>query len=214
MNTKLYPKQIEKSVLFLQSRDGILDIFFGLMLGAAGINGIYTSMEWSIPWFIRFLILLLLVPVLLAKLFITTPRIGYIRMRPARGGRMRVLRIFLLVSGILTLLMLAASIFKVQFIHGQMLAVSPVILFGAILLFMSFIAWLVGLYSLYIVGLAAGFGFFLDEPLGLDRILDLPGDLFVFCIPGALIVLYGFVRLFRFLKTHPSQNIKADYSHE
>jgi len=160
MYNKLEPKQIEKSIIFLQNRDGILDIYFGLMLGAAGINGIYTFMEWSIPWYIRFLILLLLVPILLAKLVITTPRIGYIKMKPVKGGRMRILRVFLLISAVVTILMLAASIFKVQFIHGQMLNISPVILFGA------------------------------------------------------MIVLYGVVRLFRFLKTHPLKNLKADYSHE
>ncbi len=214
MYKKLDSKQIEKSVIFLQSRDGILDIFFGLVLGAAGINGIYTYMEWIIPWYIRFLILILLVPILLAKYFITSPRIGFIKMRPVKGGRRIILQVFLLISFALTILMLAASIFKVQFIQGQMLSIPPVILFGAILLLMSFIAWLIGLYSLYVVGLAAGIGFFLDEPLGLDAILNLPGDLFIFCIPGALIILYGAIRLFRFLKTHPLQNIKADYNHE
>jgi len=184
------------------------------VLGAAGINGIYTYMEWIIPWYIRFLILILLVPILLAKYFITSPRIGFIKMRPVKGGRRIILQVFLLISFALTILMLAASIFKVQFIQGQMLSIPPVILFGAILLLMSFIAWLIGLYSLYVVGLAAGIGFFLDEPLGLDAILNLPGDLFIFCIPGALIILYGAIRLFRFLKTHPLQNIKADYNHE
>jgi hypothetical protein len=214
MFKKLDPKQIEKSVIFLQSRDGILDIFFGLTLGVAGINGIYTYMEWNIPWYIRFLILILLVPTLLAKYFITNPRIGYIKMRLVKGGRRRILQVFLLISLVLTILMLAASIFKLQFIHGQMLSIPPVILFGAILLLMSFVAWLVGLYSLYVVGLAAGIGFFLDEPLGLDTILNLPGDLFIFCIPGALITIYGAIRLFRFLKTHPLQNVKADFNHE
>ncbi len=214
MFKKLDPKQIEKSVLFLQSRDGILDIFFGLMLGAAGINGIYTYLEWNIPWYIRFLILILLVPMLIAKFFITTPRVGYIKMRPVKGGRLIILKIFLLISFGLTILMLAASIFKLQFIHGQMLSMPPVIFFGAILLLMSFVAWLIGLYSLYVVGLAAGIGFFLDEPLGLDTILNLPGDLFIFCIPGALIAIYGAIRLVLFLKTHPLQNVKADFEHE
>ena len=214
MYKKLHPKQIEKSVIFLQSRDGILDIFFGLMLGAAGLNGIYTYMEWDIPWYIRFLILILLVPVLLAKFFITTPRIGYFKMKPVRGGRLRMLQVFLLISAVLTILMLAASIFKVQFIHGQTLHIHPVILFGALLLLLSFVAWLLGLYSLYVVGLAAGIGFFLDEPLGLVTILNLPGDFFIFCIPGALIIIYGVIRLASFLRTHPLQNLKADFNHE
>lgn len=214
MYKKLNPKQIERSIIFMQSRDGILDIFFGLMLGAAGINGIYTYMEWGIPWYIRFLILLLLVPVLLVKVFITMPRIGYIKMNPVKGGRRRILQFFLLISSVLTILMLAASIFRFEFIHGQSLSIPPVILFSVILLLLSFVAWLVGLYSLYIVGLTAGFGFFLDDPLGLDTISGLPGDLFIFCIPGALIIVYGVIRLFRFLKTHPLQNLKADFSHE
>ncbi len=105
--------------------------------------------------------------------------------------------------------MLAASIFKVQFIHGQTLNIPPVILFGALLLLLSFVAWLIGLYSLYIVGLVAGIGFFLDEPLGLGTILSFPGDFFIFCIPGALITIYGVIRLASFLRTHPLQNLKA-----
>lgn len=210
MYKKLEPKQIERHIIFLRSRDGIMDIFFGLMLGAAGINGIYTHMEWFIPWYIRFMILILLVPMILAKYLVTNPRIGYIRMKPVKGGRRNILQLFLLISLVLTMLMLAASIFKLKFIHDRTLSVSPVILFGAFMLLMSFVAWLIGLNSLYVVGLAAGIGFFLDEPLGLDTIVNLPADLFIFCIPGLAITVYGAFRLARFLKSHPTQNLTAD----
>ena len=191
-----------------------MDIFFGLMLIASGINGVFTYMDWFTPWYIRFLILILLVPMLLVKFMITTPRIGFIKMKPVKGGRRKILRTFILISATLTILMLAASIFKLSFIHGRTLNVSPVILFGVILLLMSFIAWLIGLYSLYFVGLTTGIGFFLDEPLGLETILNLPGDLFIFCIPGIIITVYGAFRMVNFLRTHPLRNIKANFEHE
>ena len=191
-----------------------MDIFFGLMLVSAGINGIYTYMDWVIPWYIRFLTILLLGPVLLTKFLVTTPRIGYIKMKPVKGGRREILRTFIFISALITVLMLAASVFKLSFIHGRILHISPVILFGVILLLMSFVAWLIGLYSLYFVGLASGIGFFLDEALGLETILNFPGDLFIFCIPGIIITGYGVLRMVNFLKTHPLRNVKADFNHE
>jgi len=214
MYKSLEPKQIETNVIFMQSRDGIMDMFFGLMMVSSGINGIFTYMDWIDQWYIRYLTILFLVPMLLAKFLITAPRIGYIKMKPVKGGRRGILRVFLLISMTITILMLAASIFKISFIHGQTLRISPVILFGVILLLMSFVAWLIGLYSLYIVGLASGIGFFLDEPLGLETIFNLPGDIIIFLIPGILITIYGAFRLVNFLRTHPRKNVKADFEHE
>lgn len=214
MLNKLKPKHIEKNMLFLHSRDGILDIFFGFMLIASGVNGIFTHNGWDEPWYIRFMILILLIPMLAGKFFITTPRIGYIKMNFVKGGRRKILRIFMMISLTLTIFMLLSSIFKIGVIHGQTLEVSPVILFGIIMLIMSFVAWLIGLYSLYFVGLCTGFGFFLAKPLGLESIMNYSADLFIFCIPGTIIVLYGIYRLVQFLKSHPLQNIKADYEHK
>lgn len=211
---KFEPKQIETNVIYMQSRDGVMDVFFGLMLISSGINGVFTFMDWFTPWYIRFLILILLVPMLLTKFLVTTPRIGFIKMKPVKGGRRKILRTFILISATLTILMLLSSIFKLSFINGRTLNVSPVILFGVLSLLMSFVAWLIGLYSLYFVGLASGIGFFLDEPLGLETILNLPGDLFIFFIPGILITVYGVFRMKNFLKTHPLRNVKADFEHE
>ena len=209
MKHDLSPKGIEKNFLFMVSRDGILDIFFGLMLVAAGINGIYTALGWETPWYIRFLILLLLIPVFIGKLFVTTPRLGYIKMKPIEGGRRRILRVFLIISSVITLIMIAYSVFNKG--TDQQLSLSPVIMFGAILVLMSFVAWLIGVYSIFFVGLCTGFGFFLARPIHLGTILGMPADLFIFCIPGLLISFYGAHRLYKFLKAHPKQNLNTDY---
>ena len=214
MYKKFEPGQIETNMIYKQSRDGVMDIYFGLVLVVAGINGVFTYMDWFIPWYLRFLIILLLIPMFLMKFLLTSPRIGYIKMKPVKGGRRNILKIFLLISATLTVIMLISSIFKIGLIHGQTLHVSPVILFGGLLLIMSFVAWLIGLYSLYFVGIAAGIGFFLDKPLGLETIFDLPSDLFILITPGLIISIYGIFRLVKFLKDHPIRNLKADFNHE
>ena len=94
MLNKLKPKQIEKNMLFLHSRDGILDIFFGCMLIAAGVNSIFTYNGWDEPWYIRFMILILLIPMLASKFFITTPRTGYIKMNFVKGQEEDIANIY------------------------------------------------------------------------------------------------------------------------
>ncbi|MFH0761171.1 MAG: hypothetical protein V2A67_06680 [Bacteroidota bacterium] len=214
MQLETNPRRIEKSFIFMQSRDGILDMFFGLMLVIPGINSIFSWYGWDVPWYLRYGIIILLIPFILGKILVTSPRTGYVRMKPVAGGRKQILTIFLAISMTMTLLLLAAKIFKVPGFNGETVSFNPVIEFGFLVILFSFIAWLIGVYSLFFFGICTAVGWPVAEMTGLVTIAGLPAEVFTFCFPGLIITIFGIVRLIRFLKNHPKENLKSDYEPE
>lgn len=211
MQTEINPKRIEKNIIFMQSRDGMLDMFFGLMLAIAGINDMFSFYGWKEVWYLRFGIIILILPFALGKFFITTPRIGYLKMKPVAGGRRQVLIVFLVISMILTLLLLAAAVFKIPGLRGEYAKLSPVAEFAFLVILMGFVSWLIGAHSLFIAGIFAGIAWPVAGMINLKTIAGMPAELFTLCLPGLVIFLYGVVRFVRFLKQHPLKNLKADY---
>ncbi len=211
MQTEFNPKRIERNILFMQSRDGMLDMFFGLMLAIAGINDIYSYYGWQEVWYLRFGIIILIVPFLLGKFFITTPRLGYVKMKPVVGGRRLILIIFLSISLTFTCLLLAGVLLKLPGFRGESVAFNPIIEFGFLVITSGFVAWLMGTYSLFFAGLAAGFAWPIADMINLKTIAGFPAEVFTLCLPGLIIFVYGLVIFVKFLKSHPRKNLKADY---
>lgn len=150
---------------------------------------------------------------MLVKFMITTPRLGYVKMKSVKGGRKTFLRRFLVFSFTVTILLLAASIFKIPLVHNQPISISPVIEFLFLLWALGFVGWLIGLYSLIFVGLAAGIGWPIARMIDLDTVLGLPADLFTLGIPGLAIAVLGLIRYIKFLRENPlPKNSQQDES--
>lgn len=214
MQPEVNPKRIEKRLIFMQSRDGMLDMFFGLMLVIVGTNDIFSFYEWQVPWYLRFGIIILIIPFLLGKFLITTPRLGFVKMKPVAWGRKQSLIIFLSVSVFLSLLLLAAAIFDLPGFNYEQIGYNPVLEFAFLVFAMGFAGWLIGAYSLFFAGIATGFAWPVAEMIKLETIAGLPQELFSLCLPGLIILVIGMIRFSRFLKTHPKENLKADYEPE
>lgn len=214
MQSETNPRRIEKSLIFMQSRDGMLDMFFGLMLVITGMNSIVTWYGWDEPWYLRYGIIILLVPFILGKILVTSPRTGYVKMKPVAGGRKQILTIFLAISLTLTLLLFAAKIFKIHGFYGETISFNPVIEFGFLVILFSFIAWLLGVYSLFFFGICAAVAWPVAQMTGLETIAGLPAEVFTLCVPGLVITAFGIIRLIRFLRHFPKENLKSDYEPE
>ncbi len=211
MQTELNPKRIEKNLIFLQSRDGMLDMFFGLMMMAAALNDTFTFYEWPVPWYVRFLILILMVPFVMGKLFITKPRLGYLRMKPVTGGRKQVLKLFTIIAATLTLLLFAATILKVNGFNDQPVAFHPILEFIFLVSLFGFVGWLMGLHLLFAVGIIMGFAWPIANMIGLAKIAGLPAGIFTLGLPGLVIAIIGVFELVKFLRDHPRKNLQVDY---
>ncbi|GEM_PF-1066886 len=214
MQIETNPRSIEKNLIFLQSRDGMIDMFFGLMLVIAGINSLFSWYKWDEPWYLRYGIIILLIPFVLGKILVTAPRTGYVRMKPVSGGRKQILTIFLVISLTLTLLLFAVKIFKVPGIYGETVSFNPVIEFGFLVILFSFIAWLLGVYSLFFFGICVGVAWPVAHMTGLETIAGMPAEVFTLCLPGLIMTAFGIIRLIRFLKKFPKENLKSDYEPE
>ncbi|HBB90194.1 MAG TPA: hypothetical protein DC042_00295 [Bacteroidales bacterium] len=213
MQENYKPKNIEKRLIYLQSRDGVLDIFFGCMLMAAALSDTFTYYNWAEPWYIRFMIIILMVPFLLVKVFLTTPRIGYVKMKPVAGGRKQLLILLTIFGIVLTTLLLAATLLKGPLLSNHEFSLSPVVEFAFWIFLFGFIGWLMGLYSLIAVGLIFGFAWPIAGMIGLDSIASLPAELFTVGLPGFVIAGIGIIRLIKFLRMFPRQNLKANFEH-
>ena len=211
MQTTINPKTIEKRLIFLQSRDGVLDMFFGFMMVAAALNEVFTFYEWSQPWYIRFLILILMVPFVAVKLWVTTPRMGHVKMKPVAGGRKQVLVILTTVGVLLTVILLAANILQPDWLDGRSFSWSPVVEFLALAAIFGLIGWLMGLPTLMATGIILGFAWPISEMISLETIAGLPAVVFTLGIPGLIIILYGAISLVKFFEKYPRKNLNADY---
>lgn len=195
----------------MQSRDGLLDMFVGLLLAVAGINDLFSYYGWKEAWYIRFGIIILIIPYLLAKIFITTPRLGYVKMKPVAGGRRKILFIFLVISLTVTLLFFAAALLEFPGFRGETVSFNPIVEFGVLVTLLGFVGWLMGTYSLFFAGMALGFAWPIAHMINLKAIAGLAAEIFTLCLPGLIIFIYGLVLFLKFLKLHPRKNLEADY---
>lgn len=211
MKTTQAHKSLEKSLIYKQSRDGLLDLFFGFMVLVACINGLFSYYGWEEVWYIRYLIIILLVPFLILKFLLTGPRAGYVKMPAVRGGRKKLLYVFLGISiGFTVILWLVAAITQNTISSGSVW-VHPLVEFGFLVIVIGVVGWLIGAYSLLLVGLSLGLAWPVSEWLQFDTLFNLPQELFTMGIPGLLVIAYGLYRLIRYLKDHPKSKNHADY---
>jgi hypothetical protein len=214
MQTEINPKRVEKNLIFLQSHDGILDMFFGLMLMAVALNDSFSYYDWLTPWYVRYLIIIIMVPFVLGKLLITSPRVGYVKLKPVAGGRKQLLTIFTVTGVVLTLLLLAAALFKVPGVNGAAVSFHPILEFALLLLLFGFVGWLTGLYTLLAIGIIMGFAWPIAGMIGLKSIAGLPAQIFTLALPGLVIFIFGLTEFIKFMREHPRKNLKADYEPE
>jgi hypothetical protein len=180
----------------------------------AALNDTFSFYEWPIPWYIRYLIIILMVPAVLAKIFITQPRMGYFKMKPVAGGRKQLLFILTITAVCLTILILLGTIFKVPWLSAGGYSPEPLIEFIFLVVVFGIVGWLMGLYTLIAVGIIVGFAWPVSEMIGFQTIGQSPAEIFTLGIPGFIIAAIGVFELVRFLNKYPHKHLQADYEQE
>lgn len=205
-------KVLERKAFRSYHQDGLMDISLGLMMMVAFISEvfIYGSMpeiKTGIVEPVIFRIILglglYLTPVVIVyagKRFITTPRLGSVKLGSERLSRNKKAKVVILSAVLVTWAVLIISMVtgwtEVQNIVQWM----PVIIGGGVTLVMSLMAYFIDFPRLAVIGALMGLGIafreWLDKPVML-------------LISGLLILVTGLVIFWRFLREHPISEREA-----
>ncbi|MBY8988710.1 MAG: hypothetical protein KGD61_09670 [Candidatus Lokiarchaeota archaeon] len=205
-------KALEKKAWRSTFQDGLWDIYLGSLIFILGVSPFLRQLIGLQDTFGYLLVyLLMIVPTLLilflGKKYITIPRIGFVKFGLGRKVRKVRLRTFLLIMVLINIVVLILTIggqfsnflkelpfnrYVVPLFIGLTFITVPLSIVGY---FMEF-------ERLYLIGILAGFGFFIAELLypivgsPLDSALSMG-------VIGAIIISWGLYFFIRFLRKYP-----------
>ena len=209
MSENIDLKELEKKVWKSTFEDGIFEIYFGILHLSLTFGIILDNIlpEPLASIIAMSIIGLGLIFFLIAKKFISEPRIGKVKF-----GFSRILRKIKTI-GILTLnFFILLIIYLTGILNPEFRLVIPGYLYGLIvgLLFFSlplcFVAYFIQFNRLYIIGILIGISFFLDEIFALLLIPEPFDSLLAFGVISIIILSIGIVVFIRFLKKYPVPN--------
>ncbi|MFX1387816.1 MAG: hypothetical protein ACFE9M_11420 [Promethearchaeota archaeon] len=202
---KIDLKEIEKKTWRSILEDGILDIYFGVLVLGIGM-GITLSdiLPNPLDKILPFIFIGSgLVFFLTAKKYITQPRLGKVKFGFKRKGRKLKTLIVLSINFIILLIL-----YLIRFINLGLILEFPGFLDGLIigLLFITvplyFAAYFLQYPRLYFTALLAGLSFFLSDIFSI--FIPEPFDaLIAFSIVSCSIIFIGIAFLFKFIRKYP-----------
>ncbi|MFX1364963.1 MAG: hypothetical protein ACFFCE_15955 [Promethearchaeota archaeon] len=202
---KIDLKEIEKKTWRSTLEDGILDIYFGILILGLGMG---MTLSPVVPNPLDKFIPIIFIGIglaffLTAKKMITQPRLGIVKFGIKRKGR-KLKTLVVLSINLLILLIL----FLIRFTNPELSLEFPGYLDGLILglLFITapvcFAAYFIQHPRFYIIGLLVGLSFFLSDLLSI--FIPEPFDvLVVFSIISGITIIMGIVSLIKFLRKYP-----------
>jgi hypothetical protein len=200
----------EKRVFRTVYEDGLWDILLGILLIGVGMSMWVEYLHIHVALFIAVVIPCTFASVLAlwaAKRFITTPRVGLVRLGAKGVTRVQKTTLILVLSLIVTLLVVCSLVTMLRIgapIQGRtlvtVLSVKFVIVF-------ALAAWFLDFKRLYIWGLL--YGSVLPSAMWLQShtCVGFPIETI---IAAGIIIGTGVVLLIRFLKTHPATDVEVD----
>ena len=198
-------KEIEKKSWRSTFEDGILDIYFGILVLGIGMGMTLSSiLPNPLDKFIPFIFIGIgLFFFLTAKKYITQPRLGVVKFGLKRKGRKLKTLIMLSINFIVLLIL-----FLIRFINPELSLNFPGYLEGLImgLLFITtpicFAAYFIQYSRFYFIGLLVGLSFFLSDLFSI--FIPEPFDtLIVFSIVSGAIIAMGIISLIKFIRKYP-----------
>ena len=198
-------KEIEKKTWRSTFEDGILDIYFGILILGLGM-GMTLSPILPNPFdkIITFIFIGIgIIFFIIAKKFITQPRLGVVKFGIKKKARKFKILIVLSINFVILLI-----INVLRFINPELSLRFPGYLDGLLtgLLFITvptcFAAYFIDYPRFYFIGVLVGISFFLTDIFSL--FIPEPFDaLIVFGIVSSTIILMGIVSLIKFLRKYP-----------
>jgi hypothetical protein len=202
---KIDLKEIEKRTWRSTFEDGILDIYFGILILGLGVGMSISSLlpnhaDMLVPFFFIGIGLAFFLP---AKKFITKPRLGVVKFGLKRKGRKLKTLIVLSVNLIILLIL-----YIIRFTNPELNLEFPGYLDGLILglLFITapvcFTAYFIQYPRFYLYGILVGISFFLSDLFSI--FIPEPFDtLIVFSLISSIIIIMGIMYLVKFLQKYP-----------
>jgi hypothetical protein len=198
-------KEIEKKTWRSTLEDGILDIYFGILVLSIGIgitlgDFLPEPFDSLLP---IFLMIIGLIMFLLGKRFITQPRLGKVKFGFKQKSRKLKTMVVLSINTIVLLIF-----YIVRLINPALWSVFPVFIQGLItgLLFITvplcFAAYFLQHPRLYFIAVLVGLSFFLSDLFSI--FLVEPFDvLTAFGITSFVIIFIGLLSLIKFIRKYP-----------
>ncbi|MFQ5865853.1 MAG: hypothetical protein ACE5IW_11550 [bacterium] len=188
MTQKINLKELERKVWTSYFEDGLWDIFIGIWILTMGMRAITDNV-----WFSLIALSSVLIG-LLGKKFITIPRLGYVKFKPARKAKLdmryMVVAIAAFISFMILFIVVSKEFYATKGIRAALQGIGLTLMSGLI-------AHLMHSGRLFIYGLLFAMIMVLWELYGnpVGTILSL--------ITGSAILLIGLVLLTRFLRKYP-----------
>lgn len=209
MNTKSFLRSIESKAYRTFYKDGLTDMFFGLLLIGVGFNVLRLRMGMDASLLITFSVILLIPAFILSRIYITRPRLGYVKFGEKRKKR----KALALVIAILTQLLFGFLLWTsfTGRVNDQLLQkfINPYTEFISLILVFSLIGYLIDYNRFYLIGFAAGIGLCLSH-IFENTIAILTASL-SFGVVGLLLTVCGLVLFVRFLREYPKPVITPDH---
>jgi hypothetical protein len=203
-------KMLEKRAFRSFFKDGIYDLFLGLILLSFGLPLTLQELGWidyetiTMPLLIPLLInAAALLFMIVGKKYITTPRLGIVHFGKPRKRKMMHVKLLLMFSVLIGVVLFFLSLFKMLPVGGTTGIPLPFMIFGiqALLVF-SFMAYFMDYTRLYFYA----FLFAISLPLTfwLKKNASLPyPSLLVFSLTAGPILVIGSIIFVRFLIQFP-----------
>jgi hypothetical protein len=206
MNNNDDIKKLEKKAWISTFQDGLWDIYFGLIIMGLGLTplGIFLGLPETIGvlMFVFSWDIIAALIFILAKRYISRPRMGFVKFGQIRKKRNKLLSVFLGINVGLTIIMFLFTLigffqvnlpgFLVMLIIGLLFITTP----------FSIIAYFIQLKRVFLYALLGGFGLFFSELL--SPLLDAPfNDIIVFIPFSGMILIFGIIMLLHFLIKYP-----------
>jgi hypothetical protein len=187
-----------------------MDMFFGLLLIGVGSNVLRLRMGMDTSLLITLSVILLIPAFILSRIFITIPRLGYVKFGEKRKKRKAIALIIAIITQLFFGFLLWTSF--TGRINDQVAQkfINPYTQFILLVIVFSLIGYLIDYNRFYLIGFATGTGLFLSHIFENTTYTILTASL-SFGIAGLFLTVYGLVLLVRFLKQYPKQVITPDY---
>lgn len=198
-------KEIEKKTWRSTLEDGLLDIYFGLLVLSIGM-GITLDDLLPEPFNAIITIIFMIIGLiffLLGKKYITQPRLGVVKLGLKTKSRKIKTIIVLSINSIILLI-----IFIIRFVNPELRLIIPGYLDGLItgLLFITvplcFAAYFLQYPRLYFIAIMVGLSFFLSDIFSIF-ILEPFDALIAFVLTSSAVILMGIISLIKFIQKYP-----------
>lgn len=209
-------KALEKKAFRFFFKDGIYDLFMGLILLSFGLPLIFNEFGWIdyetvtmpllIPLILNIGALLFFV---FGKKYITVPRLGIAHFGKTRKRKLKRVKLLLWISVLIGVVAFFLSLFKVFPVGGATGIPLPFLIFGIqSLLVFSFIAYFLDFTRLYLYAFLFAISLPLTFWLKRNTEIQYP-SLWVFALTTIPILVIGCVVFIQFLTQFPKKELGA-----